>query len=111
MFFTHVSETRYAGFGYVAVGFDRYARAFFDELVVGVPIFFSISGFVMYRPFCRATHAGVGRAVHHVVLHPARPAHLSRRTGWRSWALCCSSATRSVLRGTGRWIANLGLVQ
>ena len=99
VFFIHVSETRYsAGFGYHAVGLDRYVRAFFDEFQVGVPIFFAISGFVMYRPFV-ARHVG-GQS------EPSTMSYITRRVlriypaYWaRSWARCSSSATRSQSAG------------
>ena len=40
-----------------------WARDFTYHLNVGVPIFFAISGFVLYRPFLAARHGAPGRSV------------------------------------------------
>ena len=84
VFLIHVSETRYSsGFGYHAVGIDRYVRAFFDELAVGVPIFFAISGFVMYRPFVDRHLARHTRAIAGVVCGASESCGSTRPTGPR----------------------------
>ncbi len=110
VFVLHVSETRYGGSNYVAVGLDRYARAFFDELAIGVPIFFAISGFVLYRPFV-ARHVAAD-AEPSVRSYAARrvlriyPAYVVALVG-----TVALFGHQVVLHGTGRWLANLTLVQ
>ncbi len=111
VFFIHVSETRYGqGFGYHAVGVDRYVRAWFDQLQVGVPIFFAISGFVMYRPFV-ARHVGGAP-------EPSTSSYVARRVlriypaYWVALiATVLVVSDQITLRGPGHWAANLGLVQ
>ncbi|HEY1741092.1 MAG TPA: acyltransferase, partial [Acidimicrobiia bacterium] len=111
VFFIHVSETRYgASFGYHAIGIDRYVRAFFDELAVGVPIFFVISGFVIYRPFAARHLGGKGE--------PSTISYIARRV-LRIYPAYWVALVGTVLvfsdlvtvRGPAHWFANLGLVQ